>query len=270
MSPRIPALLLVLLVALIVAGRLAMAPAPVRTTSAVPAPDLNSPPQRVAPSTVRTHARVQQLPGVADAPSGTPTIDLEARLAVRRRILREGDRVYVDSLLAHSDSTVVRWRDRPDRTLRVFFTADTTVRGWSTDALNDALAGMMRWQGNPANLQLARTQDPGSADITVTFVPAVIADSTYGVTELNWDGDGTARHATIQLALQRTDSGPPLPRDVRTRVAAHEFGHALGLSHSGSNRDLMYRTARVDAPSRRDQATLQLLYAIPPGPLRIP
>lgn len=265
MSPRVPAVILAALVTVIILANLG-GTTEVTVPSASSSTDVPTTP-RAAPA-ARTRPRVEQLPGVTNAPSGTPTMDLEATLAVRRRLLREGDRVYLDSLLAGTDSTLVRWRDRTSRPLLVYFVLDTALSGWSSDAVAGALAGMSRWDGNAARIGLERTDDTSRADITVTFVSAVIADSTYGVTELSWDGDGTARRATIRLALQRTDSGPPLPREVRARVAAHEFGHALGLPHSGSTRDLMYRTARIDGPSRRDQATLQLLYAVPPGTLR--
>lgn len=209
------------------------------------------------------------LPGVLADPPGAPTIDLMARLAIRRRLEREGDRVYLDSLLAATDSMLTRWADRPDRTYSVLFVADTAVAGFSAGALDDARAGMRAWNGSAAGLVLVETGDTAAADIRVLWV-ATLADSTQlGLSRVEWNQGGAIQSAVISLAIGRNPEPAVLPSALRRRVAAHEFGHALGLPHSDTEDDLMFSTSPQAAPSRRDQASLQLLYSVPPGPLRV-
>jgi hypothetical protein len=202
-------------------------------------------------------------------PTGTPTIDMMARLSIRRRLEREGDRVYIDSLLASTDSVLTRWDDRTEHTYFVLFVVDTTIPGFTAGALADARAGMKAWSGNSAGIDLVETQDTLIADIRVVWIPSLPDSSQLGVSSVRWGSNGIIASAVITLGVGRIPEPAVLPPELRRRVAAHEFGHALGLSHSGSEDDLMFATSRQLAPSRRDQATLQLLYAVPPGPLRV-
>lgn len=199
---------------------------------------------------------------------GTPAIELQARLATRRRIEREGRRVYLDSMFAQTDSVVVRWDDRPVRTLTVRFMPDSTLADWQA-ALDDARAGMHAWDNNEAGFSLAETTD-STADITVHWVALLGEPEQLGLTGLQWGADGTIGSATMALALRQNPDSIAVPSGIRRRVAAHEFGHALGLPHSERDGDLMYRSSPLGLPSSRDRATLQLLYSVPPGPIGTP
>ncbi len=213
-------------------------------------------------------ARLGPLPGINDVTAGTPTLDLMARLAVRRRIDREGSLVYLDSLFAKTDSMVVRWADRGDTPLTIAFLPDSTLPGWSNALLDDMRAAIRTWDGSSLGLRFREVTPADSADIKVRWVTAFPDSGRVGLTNLSWTTEGVANHAEITLALLQGVGQAAIPVSVRRRVAAHELGHALGLPHSGDRNDLMFTSAIVSSPSRRDQATLQLLYAVPPGSLR--
>lgn len=231
--------------------------------SAVP---VAPPPETPAP---RRRQPLGPLPAAYDTATvgGTPSLDLMARLTVRRRIAREGDRVYLDSLLAQTDSILVRWPDRQDRTLSVRFAADSLP----ASLVAAARTGMDAWRGNASGWSFREVLDStAEADVTVQWVEMLEDEGGFGVTDLSWNRSGEATRAVISLAQFTNPEREPVPATVMARVAAHEFGHAMGLPHSGLRTDLMFPSSPVGALSRRDQATLQLLYSVPPGPLGTP
>lgn len=116
-----------------------------------------------------------------------------------------------------------------------------------TEEVPTALAGFSEWgAASHGKISFVRVSDPSKADITVQFVPGrYLAAGTQAVGETTiYSSDGVLKKASMRLA-----EGAMLPEELQA-TAAHEFGHALGISgHSSDPDDVMYpvETVHFDA-----------------------
>ncbi len=128
-----------------------------------------------------------------------------------------------------------------------------------------AVHGIQYWQRRPFELVIdTRPTALEAADIEVSW--GGLSGNQVGLTRIGWTegSDPTFKVESIRLAVrdpggrnyQRTADGVLL-------TAAHEMGHALGLSHSDSERDVMYRTNTARSLTPRDFRTLAALYRLP-------
>lgn len=200
------------------------------------------------------------------APAMVSTIDRLARLAVRNQLSREASSTYLDSLILSTDSVVRRWPDRRS-SLRVSL-MEGGPEGYRTQMADFVRDALSQWETVGIGVRFDSASDSTDADIVVRWIDRFDFDRA-GQTDLTWDQAGRVRKASITLAL-RTNTGVTLPDNALRTVALHETGHALGLPHSADSNDVMFPSAKTKSLSERDRRSAQVLYQLPPGPLRDP
>ena len=201
----------------------------------------------------------------AVAPVQPSAPDRRTRLAARERLSREAGVTYLDSLIVSTDSVVRRWPDRWGTPLRVHI-AEGGPSGYTPRMAEFVRDAFDRWEQTGIGVRFQMVPDSAGADITVRWIDQFDFDRA-GQTDLTWDQLGRVRRAAISLAV-RTHTGSPLPDPALLSVAVHEAGHAIGLPHSADTSDVMFPATRTAVLTERDRRTVEVLYRLPPGPVR--
>ena len=186
-------------------------------------------------------------------------------MATRERLSRESEGTYLDSLIVSTDSVVRRWPDRWGKPIKLHI-VEGGAPGYLPKMAGFARDAFDRWEQTGVGLRFQVVPDSADADVMIRWIDRFDFDRA-GQTDLTWDQSGRVRRASISLAL-RTHTGTVLPDPALLSVAVHEAGHALGLPHSADTGDVMFPATRTGALSPRDRRTIEVLYRLPPGPVR--
>ena len=132
-----------------------------------------------------------------------------------------------------------------------------------------AVRGIQYWNRKPFELVIdSRSTSSQPADVTISWGLG-LSGSQLGITRIQWSiREGKHDFKVLRLALAThspSNPGYQLASQQVLLTAAHEMGHALGLPHSDSERDVMYPTNTARSLSSRDFRTLDGLYELPNG-----
>lgn len=132
-----------------------------------------------------------------------------------------------------------------------------------------AAAGVRAWNGHPYPVRVdLRTAE--AAHFSIRWSTG-LGGRIVGAARTSWaSGEGLAV-GSIDLVTRSPFDADRAVEPERVRLtAAHEMGHALGLPHSDSPRDVMYPENTAASLSARDYRSMESLYALPDGAVLSP
>lgn len=172
---------------------------------------------------------------------------------------------YLCAELEHSDRIRVhRWKDFSGPMVVYVPRPDFEEPGIATRLQQAAVVGLRAWNGQPFEI-LTDLQGDHDPLFAVRWTRA-LGGNRIGVAHVQWSSETGLSVLSIELTTRNpfAPDQPVDPKQVRL-TAAHEMGHALGLPHSDSPRDVMYPTNTATALTAQDYRTMESLYRMEDG-----
>lgn len=157
-----------------------------------------------------------------------------------------------------------RWKDFSGTVVVYVPRPDFEESGDAARLQEAAMRGLRAWNRQPFQI-LADRSGERDAHFAVRWTRG-LAGSRIGVAHTEWSQSTGLHVLSIELAT-RSPFDPGRVNDPRQvqLTAAHEMGHALGLPHSDSERDVMYPVNTATSMSARDYRTMEVLYGLEDG-----
>jgi hypothetical protein len=186
--------------------------------------------------------------------------------AVKRKLQEAEPGTYIGEILLTRDSALARWHDHTLHPLNVWIQPASNIADWQPTFVNQVRGAFASWAGTGIPVHFVFVADSAKADVHVSFIDhfsTPISGKTRWARDDNW----WIVDADIVLAVHH-DGGEALDRPAVRAIALHEIGHLLGLDHTADVSNIMTPRVRVRDLSAADRSTMQLLYSLPPGPVR--
>lgn len=137
----------------------------------------------------------------------------------------------------------------------------------SADAalLQEAAArGLRAWSGQPFQI-LTDLRGDRNPMFAVRW-SRTLSGNRIGVARTQWSSRTGLRVLSIELSTRNPFDPSRLNETRQVQLtAAHEMGHALGLPHSASQRDVMYPSNTATSLSAQDYRSMEALYEFDDG-----